>query len=64
MEKPLLLSQRSCGLKTIQRAHTALVWLTASALLLTLILMPQSGSAQEKLPPKFVTGLLDLPLSN
>jgi hypothetical protein len=26
--------------------------------------MPQPGSAQDKLPPKFVTGLLDLPLSN
>jgi hypothetical protein len=33
-------------------------------LVLALILMPQPGSAQEKLPPKFVTGLLDLPLSN
>ena len=64
MEKPLLLSQRSYGIKTIQRAHTALAWLTASVLVLALILIPQPGSAQEKLPPKFVTGLLDLPLSN
>jgi hypothetical protein len=33
-------------------------------LVLTLILMPRPGSAQENLPPKFVTGLLDLPLSD
>ena len=72
MKKPLLLSQQSCGLHTmVHRTRTALAWLTASMLVLALILMPQPGSAQEKClpkeykcPPKFVTGLLDLPLSN
>jgi len=33
-------------------------------LVLTLILMPQPGSAQDKVTPKFVTGLLDLNISN
>src|SRR5262245_49795501 len=55
----------------VHRTRTALAWLTTSMLVLALILMPQPGSAQEKCPPteakcppKFVTGLLDLPLSN
>jgi hypothetical protein len=62
---PLLLSQQACDRKTIvQRTRTTLAWLTASVLVLTLLLMPQPGSAQDKLTPKFVTGLLDLPLSN
>ena len=65
MEKPLLLPQPSCHLKTIVHCtRTTLAWLTASVLVLMLLLMPQPGLAQEKLPPKFVTGLLDLPLSN
>jgi hypothetical protein len=62
---PLLPSQQSCDRKTIvQRTSNTLAWLTASVLVLTLLLMPQPGSAQDKLTPKFVTGLLDLPLSN
>jgi hypothetical protein len=61
----LLPSQQSCDRNTIvRRTRTALAWLTASVLVLTLLLMPQPGSAHDKLPPKFVTGLLDLPLSN
>ena len=48
MEKPLLLSQQLCDLQTIvHRTRPALAWLTASVLVLTLILMPQPGSAQE-----------------
>jgi hypothetical protein len=62
---PLVPSQQSYDRKTIvQRTYTTLAWLTASVLVITLILMPQLGSAQDKLTPKFVTGLLDLPLSN
>jgi len=62
---PLVPSQQSCDRNTIvQRTRTTLAWLAASVLVLTLILMPQPGSAQDKLTPKFVTGLLDLPLSN
>ena len=65
MNYSLLLSQQACDRKTIvQRTRTTLAWLTASVLVLTLLLMPQPGSAQDKLTPKFVTGLLDLPLSN
>jgi hypothetical protein len=65
VEKPLSLSQQWCDLDTVvQRTHRVLAWLTASVLVCALILMPQPGSAEEKLPPKFVTGLLDLPLSN
>ena len=65
MNYPLLPSQQSCDRKTIvQRTRSTLAWLTASILVLMLLLMPQPGSAHDKLPPKFVTGLLDLPLSN
>ena len=65
MNYPLLLSQQACDRNTIvQRTRTTLAWLTARVLLLMLLLMPQPGSAHDKLPPKFVTGLLDLPISN
>jgi hypothetical protein len=63
--KPLVLSQQVCDLHTIGHCtRPALAWLTTSVLVFTLILMPHPGSAQENLPPKFVTGLLDLPLSD
>ena len=65
MEKPQVLSHTACNLHTmIHRSRPALIWLTAGVLMLTLILMPHPGSAQDNLPPKFVTGLLDLPLSD
>jgi hypothetical protein len=61
--KSVLLSQQWRDRSTIvHRTRTALAWLTTSVLVLTLILMPQPGSAQDKLTPKFVTGLLDLPI--
>jgi hypothetical protein len=65
VEKPQVLSHTACNLHTmIHRSRPALIWLTAGVLMLTLILMPHPGSAQDNLPPKFVTGLLDLPLSD
>src|SRR5262245_31715348 len=65
MVKSQVLSQPACDLHTMShRTCPAFVWLAAGVLMLTLILMPRPGSAQENLPPKFVTGLLDLPLSN
>lgn len=65
MVKSQVLSQPACDLHTMShRTCPALVWLAAGVLMLTLILMPHPGSAQDNLPPKFVTGLLDLPLSD
>ena len=65
MEKSFVLSQHACDLPPRgHRTRTALAWLTASVLGLALILVPHPGSAQDTLTPKFVTGLLDLPLSN
>ena len=42
-----------------EHTRPVLAWLTISTLVLILILMPHPGSAQDNLPPKFVTGLLD-----
>lgn len=47
----------------IPGTRTACAWLATSALVLSLMLTPQTGATQDKEPP-FVTGLLDLPISN
>jgi hypothetical protein len=68
VKHPLLPFQQSCDHNTmVSRTRTALAWLTTSVLVLTLLLTPQLGAAEDKEPPKeppFVTGLLDLNLSN
>jgi hypothetical protein len=46
----------------VHRARTALAWLATSGLVLAIMLTPHTGATQEKVP--FVTGVLDLPLSN
>jgi len=48
---------------SVPLTRTALVWLATSVLVLALMLTPQTGATEEKEPP-FVSGLLDLNLSN
>ena len=49
-------------MKRISCRRTALAWLATSVLVGAIMLTPQTGAAQGKIP--FVTGVLDLPVSN
>ena len=46
----------------VRHTRIALAWLATSVLVLSIMLTPQTGAAQGKIP--FVTGVLDLPLTN
>ena len=50
-------------MKSVPVTRTALAWFATSVLVLALVLMPLTGATEDKEPP-FVTGLLDLPVSN
>jgi len=59
---PLLYQQSHRHGTIVRRTRPVLALLAASLLVLSTMLMPQSGATEEKIP--FVTGVLDLPLTN
>jgi hypothetical protein len=63
---PLPSQPSYCGDTIVRHTRTALVWLATSVLVLSIMLTPQTGATEERrcCDPAFVTGLLDLNLSD